>query len=249
MNNFNTHINAFEATSLDEMNAIKLLNRIDTKYVFNQRKLNDLLENLKEHYYILEIEGKRLMSYENEYFDTSDFLLYNKHQRGMLNRTKVRIRKYVESNLSFIELKRKNNKSRTIKNRIVIEQNEDINSERITAFLENNSDLKVVDLKERLSINFQRITLAHKNLEDRCTIDINLEATWKNKKYKFENLAIAELKQEKFKHSSNFNMTLKKLHIYSGGFSKYCFSFFNLNTALKKNNFNKKNHQLKKILK
>lgn len=249
MNNYQKHINAFEATSLNEMNVIQLLNRLDTKYVFNQKQLCEVLDNLKEHYYILEIDGKRIMSYENEYFDTKDFLLYNKHQRGLINRTKVRIRKYVESNLSFIELKRKNNKSRTIKNRIVIRQDEDIDTERITKFLESNSDLKVADLTERLYISFERITLAHKKLEDRCTLDINLEARWKNKKYKFENLAIAELKQEKFRNTNDFNLALKKLKIYQGGFSKYCFSFFNLNPDLKKNNFNKKNHLLKKILK
>jgi len=249
LNNIQSHIDAFKATTLDEMNAIKLLNRIDTKYVFNQKKLTEVLHVLKDYYYVLEIDGKRIMSYENEYFDTKDFLLYNKHQRGMLNRTKVRIRKYVDSNLSFIELKRKNNKSRTIKNRIVIKDNEDIHTTRIQTFLETNSNLKVSDLQERLYINFQRITLAHKNLEDRCTLDINLEAHWKGKKYTFENLAIAELKQEKFRNTSDFNLSLKKLKIHPGSFSKYCFSFFNLNPNLKKNNFNKKNHLIKKILK
>jgi hypothetical protein len=242
------HIEAFAATSLGEMSAIKLLNRHDTKYVFHERKLAAILDDLKENYYVLEIDGKRLLSYENQYFDTEDFTFYNKHQRGMLNRTKIRIRKYVESDLSFIEIKKKTNKSRTIKNRIALTAHEDIKSDRVINFIESNSTIKVSELSEILLINFQRITLAHKNLEDRCTLDINLHASWNGKNYNFEHLVIAELKQEKFKHSSDFNLSLKKNKVYSGGFSKYCFSFSSLNSDLKNNSFKPKIHQLNKIL-
>ena len=241
-------IQKFQATSLAEMNAIKLLNRQDTKYVFHQRKLAEVLEDLQAFYYVLEINGKRLMSYENQYFDTADFQFYNKHQRGMLNRTKIRIRKYVESDLSFIEVKTKTNKSRTVKKRIPLVQKENINSTRITDFVEANSPVHVEDLNEELFINFTRLTLAHKDLEDRCTIDINLHAKWNGATYNFDNLVIAELKQERFRHASNFNLVLKKHHIYSESFSKYCFSFLNLNPDLKKNSFNDKIHQLNKIL-
>lgn len=242
------HIQAFNATSLSEMNAIKLLNRQDTKFIFHERKLPVILNDLKEYYDILEIDGQRILSYENQYFDTKDFKFYNKHQRGMLNRTKIRIRKYVESDLSFIEIKRKTNKSRTIKNRIPLIPNENLQSKRVIDFIEDNSTISVADLTEKLLISFKRITLAHKQLEDRCTIDINLHASWNGKKYHFEHLVIAELKQEKFKHSSDFNLTLKRNNIYSGSFSKYCFSFSNLNQALKNNSFKPKFHQLAKIL-
>lgn len=242
------HIEGFEATSLQEMNAIKLLNRQDTKYIFHENKLGPILEDLKEFYYILEIDGKRLLSYENQYFDTQDFRFYNKHQRGMLNRTKIRIRKYVESDLSFIEIKKKTNKSRTVKNRIPLISEENIESQRVIDFIEDNSNIEVADLTEKLLINFQRITLAHKNLEDRCTIDINLQTSWNGKSHAFNNLVIAELKQERFRHASDFNLTLKKHKVYSESFSKYCFSLLNLNKRLKKNNFNQKIHHLNKIL-
>ncbi len=242
------HIKAFTPTSLGKMNAIKLLNRQDTKYLFHHRKLATILDDLKQYYHVLEIEGQQLLSYENQYFDTRDFKFYNKHQRGMLNRTKIRIRKYVESDLSFIEIKRKTNKSRTVKNRIPLIANEDIKSERVINFIQENSKITAADLTEKLLISFQRITLAHKKLEDRCTLDINLRATWNGKDYNFEHLVIAELKQERFKHASDFNLTLKKHKVYSESFSKYCFSFFNLNEDLKQNNFKPKIHQLNKIL-
>lgn len=248
MKDLEQYINAFEPTSLAEMNAIKLLNRQDTKFVFHEKQLSAVLTDLTKDYKILEIQGKRLMSYENQYFDTKDFKFYNKHQRGMLNRTKIRIRKYVESNLSFIEIKRKTNKSRTVKNRITMKADEHIGSKRITDFIEGNSKIVVDDLKEKMLINFSRITLAHRDNEDRCTIDVKLKASWRGEEHQFDNLVIAELKQDRFRHGSKFNLALKKHHIYSGGFSKYCFSFLNLNKDLKTNNFKLKLHLLNKTL-
>lgn len=248
MNDILQHINQFEATSLSEMNAIKLLNRQDTKYIFHQRQLPDILADLRDDYKMLEIEGVRLSAYKNSYYDTEDFTCYNMHQRGMLNRTKVRIRTYVESELSFIEIKTKTNKSRTIKKRIPLEGGENFHSKRITAFVNENSPFLADDLTQELHIDFERLTLAHKDLKDRCTLDLNLRATWNGRTHRFENLIIAELKQDRFKHASPFNLVLKKHKVYPESFSKYCFSFLELNPELKRNNFKPKLLHLNKTL-
>ena len=160
------------------MNEIKLLNRNDTKYIFHERKLPAILKDLKAYYKVLEIKGVSLLQYENQYFDTEDFSCYQNHQRGRLSRTKIRIRKYVESDLSFIEIKTKTNKSRTVKNRIAMTTKEHIHSPRIVDFVNANSPIPVEDFVQELQIDFQRITLAHKELKDRCTLDINLRARW-----------------------------------------------------------------------
>lgn len=242
------HINAFEVTSLAEMNAIKLLNRQDTKYIFHQRQLPDILDDLRADYKILEIDGTRLSAYKNSYYDTKDFACYTMHQRGMLNRTKVRIRTYIESALSFIEIKTKTNKSRTVKKRIPLEKEENFHSARIKTFVDENSPFLADNLTEELQIDFERLTLAHKDLKDRCTLDLNLRATWKGQTHHFEKLIIAELKQDRFKHNSPFNLVLKKHKIYAESFSKYCFSFLELNSELKKNNFKPKLQHLYKTL-
>lgn len=242
------HINAFEVTSLAEMNAIKLLNRQDTKYIFHQRQLPDILDDLCNDYKMLEIEGVRLSAYQNIYFETKDFTCYNMHQRGMLNRTKVRIRTYVESDLSFIEVKTKTNKSRTIKKRIPLEKEENFHSGRIKTFVDENSPFLADELTQEIHIDFERLTLAHKDLKDRCTLDLNLRATWNDQTHRFENLIIAELKQDRFKHASPFNLVLKKHKVYPESFSKYCFSFLELNPELKRNNFKPKLQNLYKTL-
>lgn len=248
MNSLQKHIDAFSPTNLEEMNEIKLLNRNDTKYIFHERKLPAILKDLKAYYKVLEIEGVSLLQYENQYFDTEDFSCYHNHQRGRLSRTKIRIRKYVESDLSFIEIKTKNNKSRTVKNRIPMTTEEHIRSPRIVDFVNKNAPIPVEDFAQELQIDFQRITLAHKELKDRCTLDLNLRARWNGKEHCFKNLVIAELKQDRFKHASEFNLILKKYKVYSDSFSKYCFSFLSLNNQLKRNNFKRNLRHLEKTL-
>jgi hypothetical protein len=230
------------------MNAIKLMNRQDTKYAFHESKLTAILADPPSHYKILEIEGHKIASYENIYFDDDNHLFFQMHQRGKLNRTKIRIRKYVESNLSFIEIKKKTNQARTVKTRIALEANENHESPRIQEFVAKNSPYQLKDLPKQLAISFQRITLAHKDFEDRCTLDFNLKASLDGISYQFNDLVIAELKQEKFRHASAFNLILKKHQIYEESFSKFCFGLIELKPALKHNNFKEKKHQINKIL-
>ena len=64
------------------------------------------------HYKCVEIENKRVSQYQTLYYDTKDMKLYNEHHNGHLNRYKIRHRTYVDSNLSFLEVKFKNNKGR-----------------------------------------------------------------------------------------------------------------------------------------
>jgi len=75
------------------------------------------LEDLRAYYRILDINGVRQNQYDSIYFDTPDLDLYHLHHNDRKNRFKIRYRKYVDSNLSFFELKMKNNKYRTIKKR------------------------------------------------------------------------------------------------------------------------------------
>jgi len=103
------------------MDRVALMDRIDSKYIFNIHELPGFLEKLRPYYAVLDINEQEIFSYESLYFDTPNFDLYRFHHRGKLNRFKFRIRKYVESNLLFFEVKFKNNKGRTYKSRIIKE--------------------------------------------------------------------------------------------------------------------------------
>ena len=97
----------FNPVKLEEMDRVSLLDRMDTKYVINANDLGKFLLLLSDSYLILEIDGRRQFSYDTLYYDTSGADMFLSHVRGKLNRYKVRKRVYVESDLTFLEVKYK----------------------------------------------------------------------------------------------------------------------------------------------
>jgi hypothetical protein len=72
----NDVIRVFEPITLQEMDRVKLMNRVDTKFAFSFKDLLLLLPELSENYRILEIEGTRTPFYESLYFDDDDFSFF-----------------------------------------------------------------------------------------------------------------------------------------------------------------------------
>ena len=104
MSRLSSILSAFDPITLAEMDNVKLMERVDSKYVFPTSQLNGILKGMQNDYCILDINGVRHHRYESLYFDTDDFRLYKKHQRGMLNRWKIRFRRYVDSGgLTFLK--------------------------------------------------------------------------------------------------------------------------------------------------
>ena len=100
-------IHGFKKITLEEMNAVSLMKRTDTKYIVNVNFLAPILEDLQKEYQVLEIDNRRIMNYSSVYFDTPEFKFYFDHHNGKVNRTKIRQRKYVDSELTFLEIKQK----------------------------------------------------------------------------------------------------------------------------------------------
>lgn len=237
-------LNNFEATSLSEMDNVKLMNRIDTKYIFHKSKLAELLQLIKADYKVLEINKQRLMGYRNNYFDTPNYRLYIAHHNGKLNRYKVRIREYVESNTLFTEVKFKNNKKKTKKKRILTNN---FSQEENSAFLKQHSPFYFNDLEKKIDIEFKRFTLVHKTKNERATIDLNLTFSKNTNEITLNNTIIAEIKQESYQSDSEIIKALKKLTIREQRMSKYCIGIALLNKKIKQNNFKERILKIKKI--
>ena len=105
-------LEGWQPISLKEMENVTLMNRQDTKYIFSAEKFPAILNQLSENYRVLSINDKRVVPYANVYFDNADLFFYHEHLRGKARRYKVRNRQYVDTQLSFTELKKKNNKNR-----------------------------------------------------------------------------------------------------------------------------------------
>ncbi|MDY6229450.1 MAG: VTC domain-containing protein, partial [Prevotella sp.] len=106
------------------MKDVRLMNRIDTKFVTTRQRLLSLLEMAASDYYVQNVNEKLSSQYQTLYFDTPDFKMFYTHQAGYANRQKLRFRTYVDSNLSFLEVKTKNNHRRTKKKRMAVDDME-----------------------------------------------------------------------------------------------------------------------------
>jgi len=240
-------INDFETISLEQLDQVKLLDRQDTKFVFNQAQLPLILEKIKPFYKILEIENCSVFKYDNTYFDTDDFLFYRQHHNENRNRFKVRLRKYSSNSNPFFEIKIKNNKNRTVKKRLLMgEANKHLGKQE-QKLVSEIIGLSVEELTPILDIQFSRITLTDKNFNERLTIDMNLYALNGTKSTIFDQLVISEIKQKKYNSKSDFIKILRNFKIPEMRFSKYCMGMLNVHEGIKHNRFKPKLLEIKKI--
>ena len=237
-------INNFMPISLSEMDSVKLMDRVDQKFLIPIDLLEAILTELQPYYRILEINDQRLCVYETLYYDTVDLQLYHAHQSKRLNRYKVRYRNYVASKLAFFEIKHKTNKGRTKKTRIRQESEE--NNERNGVFLNSSTPLIYNDLKEIMWVNYSRMTLVSKTTHERLTIDLDL--TFKNdlKEVNYRKFVIAEVKQERI-GTSIFTDLMRKFDLREGSISKYCLGIISLYKNVKHNNFKAKLRKIKAL--
>lgn len=237
----------YKTIKLDEIEKAQLMNRVDRKYWFNQKVLQDILLELHDDYYILSVEGQQKTPYQTVYYDTDENEMYTAHHNGKLNRFKIRKRTYKATNASFLEIKFKTNKGRTIKTRIPSNNNK-MFTRKDVEFLNNLTPYDGKELKVALVNNFYRVTLVNKNLKERCTIDTNLRF-WNNKQTcSLKNLVIVEIKTELNGDDSPFEEALKKRGIYPAGFSKYCIGRSMIDYDIKKNAFKKKLRRIEKVI-
>lgn len=239
--------NKFNPIRLDQMDEVKLMNRVDQKFCINIALLPDLLNKVVDDYYVLEIDDVRVFPYSNTYFDTHKDLMYNDHVRGKKTRFKVRQRAYVESHSSFFEIKFKNNRGKTFKSRIQCKNGESLYSDEVSGFLKGHSPFKPEELVPVLKNNFMRITLVSKTLDERCTIDHSVSFQINDTKIKLNRIAIIEVKSQGYPKNSKIVRTLRENHFIPQGFSKYCIGRSILDNTIKSNAYRTKLRQIEKV--
>ena len=241
-------VQSMSSITLEEMKSIRLMNRIDTKYLTTLPVLEQLLHLAGPEYRVQEANGQRILPYYTLYYDTPDYAMFLAHQNGKMNRQKVRVRSYLSSGDHFLEVKNKNNKGRTHKKRIGIEA-VNIKTSLCQEFLERILRYPVASLCEGLENQFNRITLVNHRMTERLTIDTQLEFhhLHTDKRCNLENLVVIELKRDGNTFSPVREM-LRDLHVHPAGFSKYCMGSVLTNSTLKYNRFKPKLRALERLL-
>ena len=238
----------FEPIGLDQMKEVKLMNRIDTKYVIPLAQLVPLLHTAAPEYFVQCTDGKRTAAYHTIYLDTADHRMYNLHQAGRKIRQKIRIRQYLDTQTTFLEIKNKNNHGRTKKKRIEVPQMDCTALPEARDFIGAKSWFSIDQLSRHVENRFERITLVNRAFTERLTIDLGVH--FRN----FEtsatadigHLVIIELKRDGATFSPMYNLLLR-MHIHQGGFSKYCIGCALTNPRLRQNNFKEKIRRIKKM--
>jgi len=245
MNDLVSTLSGIVPISLEEMDHVKLLNRIDTKYILHEDQLQEYMAAIANQYSLLVISGKLFHPYETLYYDTPDFHLYQMHHNGKRNRYKLRCRKYVNSGVSFFEVKTKTNTSRTIKDRLQIENIPDSLDSTLNQYISDHTPGEFQDYIPSLQVYFDRITLVNKSANERLTFDINLRYKRNGDEKEIRNIVIVEVKQEK-NSVSPFRELMKRQRQHQSYLSKYCVGLTNLHKELKMNNFKHKVFELNK---
>ena len=220
-------LDALPPITLEEMDSVKLLNRTDTKYLTTLPVLERILLRAAAcGYRALETEGTKHAPYDSIYFDTPDLRMFTDHRNRKLVRQKVRTRVYLNSGLTFLEIKRKNNHGRTKKKRMAIPAGEfhDFRTDAEACnYLSAKSFFKAEEIAPAMETAFSRITLVNAALTERLTIDLDL---------RFRNLrngrevdlgdgVIIELKQDG-RADSRMKRILLDLRVKPFRISKYC---------------------------
>ncbi|MBR1746510.1 MAG: polyphosphate polymerase domain-containing protein [Fibrobacter sp.] len=225
------------------------MNRTDQKYVTTVSRLLQLLALTEDSYYVQEIDGQRLAAYRTVYWDDpEEHNFFHRHQHGLLPRTKVRARTYVDSDLSFLEVKKKNNPGKTRKERIRVPSIDAVIGGEGDAFLQEQTGFSFARLTPTVGNRFHRITLVNKGKTERLTIDFDLrfDNFETHREHALDNIVVIELKRDGRVFSPVLAL-LRQLRIKPSGFSKYCMGMCYTGDGLRINNFKTRLRRVERI--
>lgn len=231
--------------TLDEMRGVKLMNRVDTKYVMTTAEALELVERGAERGYRVQTIGDvRAARYDTLYYDTAERAMYVAHHNQQLTRQKIRTRHYVESGATFLEIKNKSNRGRTRKRRVAIAHRLFEEFRGDAAAMAHYAEYAWYDaqrLSPALSTRFVRITLVNSELTERLTIDLDLRYcdVRSGREAHIDNMAIVELKQDGTAESVAKRL-LQDMRIQPCKVSKYCLGTSLTVADIKRNRYKEK---------
>lgn len=213
----------FAGHSLEAQARALLMNRVDTKFMIPVHELDHCLQGLEREYSMLEIGAARRFTYDTLYLDTPDSQLYLDHHNGKLNRFKLRIRHYRQSGESFLEVKKKSNRQRTIKTRLSL-TGDGRDPRVINDFLSGQFGLPAAGMRPALFVRYERMTLLRRDSHERVTVDTGLSFQTPDRKHcvALPGLAIFEIKYDRKASGSPLMARLAALGYRPVTFSKYC---------------------------
>lgn len=165
---------------LEELNIIAALQtRIDRKYLVPVDKFTQIFNSFDAQVQVLDTNGLQIFPYDSVYFDTPGLDSYHLAAYGRRRRYKIRTRSYLDSGVSFLEVKTEGSRSATVKERIPYDVADrstitDEGAAYIAETLLGTGQRPPVNLAPVLETVYGRITLYLPASNSRATIDVNV---------------------------------------------------------------------------
>lgn len=222
-------VGAFPPISLQALNGkAAMLERLDNKYVVRADVLDRAVPKLASLFDVLEIDGQRAFNYDTCYFDDADRRSYHDHHQGRRQRVKVRVRRYVEAGLCFVEVKLKDKRGATVKKRLPYDPAKfgTLDSAAMAHVEQTHQALygRGFDraLEPVLQMSYRRITLVAREGGERMTIDTDIRFHGaEDNRGPDRDVFIVETKSANGRGLAD--AVLRELHQHpTNGCSKYC---------------------------
>lgn len=236
-------LDGLDAITLDELNArAAFLTRVDRKYVLGRAAASEFVGGLPTGTRALEIDGRRDFAYASTYYDTGrlDSFFDTAHRRK--RRGKVRTREYLDSGLSFLEVKTKRGGA-TVKTRRAWTPTgpallDEAAADFVAAALAAEGVRMQGTLRPTLSVTYRRATLLLPDATARVTIDSRL--TWQligGRHQALDGLVIVETKSGV--HPSEADRQLWRRGHRPDSISKYATGLASLRPDLPRNRWHR----------
>lgn len=239
-------INGMNPITLDEMDSIRLMNRVDNKYLTDRSTLGRVLAlAAASGYQVFEMEGQRVHEYRSMYFDTPSLGMYLDHHNRRLVRQKLRTRCYASTGRTFLELKSKNNHGRTKKKRMEIPgehySDASLAENEVISWLGERFTYPVEGLAPSLETVFSRITLVNQEKTERSTLDFDLHFNnvRQGESADMGDLVIIEVKQDG-NLPSRLRDILLECRVKPVRLSKYCIGTAMTDNSVRSGRFKRK---------
>lgn len=221
--------------TLTELDQAQLHDRVESKMILAHVDVAQGLQRLANNYRVMEHDGERFQQYRNDYFDTRDRRNYHEHHNRNGRRIKVRYRTYVNSDLTFFEVKRSIH-GRTVKERRKSVVPTGSLTPHDAAFFFKKTGWRPSLLVPAVTITYDRILLVKQDFSERVTIDMNLKFAQHGVRSEAAGLVICEFKQPRLNLRSP---AMEAFDQRPQSFSKYCMGLASCDPSLRRNRFKK----------
>lgn len=200
----------------------RLQRRTDTKFLLRASLLETVLSRLTDSYGVLFAGKETLAQYESLYFDTAALTCFHDHRRGRRPRQKIRVRHYMDRDVTFLEVKTRQNELLTIKHRFERSFGDNALDPEAIGFLEQHCRLPAGALVPQAWTNFHRLTLIGLVTNERVTMDVDLQLVRGDNCCELRGVVIAEVKQSPFCARTPVMTVLRDVGLRPASASKYC---------------------------